>query len=398
MDIKALREKQKAVQNSGSNLIKDENTSSLDAMRNLNSEMYTEGLEIVKELNSVANSYSRLAHITRNIDDIIMDLETQIDKATGLNKTDIKFLFFATALQCIRQYCLTDFKPPLSDQEAAKRTIGHHVEHSFRNGSLYHPTKEMIITSPVPYDAMIGSGDFDLGLSGRNHRLKTLGHDPVLGWVFGTMNILTSTLTNNKFNSYHIRTDNKRDIIKMKADMGLIIKYSTDRLLNEGWEGKECVAIALAKQYIHMCSDIPTKNSLPIPIVATLSEEAAIEIAKAGINLGSVITVGKQAVGTTLINSIIAAVHGFCNDGKTSSKLHEVKTRKIISYSNVIASTSNVIYVAMSSALGNQSAWRKFDVGGLIVTIYRLFNDKKFIKQVEEEFLRDEMYNKIINC
>lgn len=43
---------------------------------------------------------------------------------------------------------------------------------------------------------MFGSKDFDLGIgSGFTHRAKTLGHDHILGWIFGTMNIATSTIT-----------------------------------------------------------------------------------------------------------------------------------------------------------------------------------------------------------
>ena len=36
------------------------------------------------------------------------------------------------------------------------------------------------------------------------------------------------------------------------------------------------------------------------------------------------------------------------------------------------------------------------DVGGLAVTIYRIVNDKKFIKQVKQEFLEKEFYNLVM--
>ena len=57
---------------------------------------------------------------------------------------------------------------------------------------------------------------------------------------------------------------------------------------------------------------------------------------------------------------------------------------KILMYSNVIASTSNIIYVAISRDL------KKLDVGGMMVTIYRLISDSKFINDIKYEFIMNE--------
>jgi hypothetical protein len=62
-------------------------------------------------------------------------------------------------------------------------------------------------------------------------------------------------------------------------------------------------------------------------------------------------------------------------------KLYEVRTRKILSYSNLVATSSNIAVVAVTKDL------KKLDVGGMAVTIYRLVTDAKFIKQVKEEFI-----------
>lgn len=61
-----------------------------------------------------------------------------------------------------------------------------------------------IVYSSVPYDATKGSPAQNVKLEGKYHRYKTLGHDPILGWVFGTANILTDTITLNNFTSYRI--------------------------------------------------------------------------------------------------------------------------------------------------------------------------------------------------
>ena len=63
------------------------------------------------------------------------------------------------------------------------------------------------------------------------------------------------------------------------------------------------------------------------------------------------------------------------------AKLYEVRTRKILSYSNLIATTSNLVVTAAARDI------RLLDVGGLAVTVYRLVTDQKFIREVKEEFV-----------
>ena len=92
------------------------------------------------------------------------------------------------------------------DKTAAKNTKGHNVEHSNRVHRLYNPSINEIITNPVPFDAIYGGKDYGLGIGGGfTHRAKTIGHDPLLGWIFGTMNIATSTVTvSDGLQSFHV--------------------------------------------------------------------------------------------------------------------------------------------------------------------------------------------------
>ncbi|MDY0152858.1 MAG: hypothetical protein RBS43_11340, partial [Candidatus Cloacimonas sp.] len=48
-------------------------------------------------------------------------------------------------------------------------------------------------TCKVPYDAIKTSGL--KGIGGRTHRLQTFGHDPVLGFIFGVLDIMRGTIT-----------------------------------------------------------------------------------------------------------------------------------------------------------------------------------------------------------
>lgn len=94
-----------------------------------------------------------------------------------------------------------------------------------------------------------------------------------------------------------------------------------------------------------------------------------------------------------LINALIAMFHGMFSDATTAmeEKLYEVKTRKILSYSNIVASSSNLAIVAITKD------FHKLDLGGLAVTIYRLITDRKFIRQVKEEFIFGSYKDMIMN-
>ncbi|WP_460266702.1 hypothetical protein [Clostridium perfringens] len=133
---------------------------------------------------------------------------------------------------------------------------------------------------------------------------------------------------------------------------------------------------------------------LPIPVINTVSPNFSSKLLKNGIDIYSV---SRGMAMSSLINMIIAAIHGlFYDETKYPNRdIYEVKTRKILSYSNAIASASNIIYVAISAYLGNEGAIKKLDVGGLIVTIYRLLSDSKFIREVKEEFVFGS-FNKLI--
>lgn len=336
------------------------------------------------ELNKGATETVRVHDVIKNTDSILDDLDQQFSEKTGLTKTDCIFLFSAIGLQIARQYLVTKFPERMDDQTAAKNTFGHKVEHSDRHHRYYNPSLDEIKTNPVPFDANIGANGALSGGGNMGHRVTAIGHDPILGLIFGTANIATSTLTTSSFESFHIYTNsNKRDYFKNRARTELVLSYTVDKMLNQGNEGKTIVAWSLLKEIVHLCSDVNTTNSLPLPFVSAINSELASDLASYGFDMANVANIGKQASYAMLINSIIAMIHRlFClSNDETDRKLYEVRTRKILSYSNLIASSSNIAVVAITENT------KLLDLGGLAVTIYRLITDTKFIRQVKQDFI-----------
>ncbi len=129
---------------------------------------------------------NRVLNIVENTGQILDDLDEQFCMQTGLTSTDAVFLFLGTGLQIARQYLLSNEKCRLSaiqGDELVDKTL-----------SLAPPDWKDVLTQSVPYDAIkTGEHVSDTGLAGTTHRYRTLGHDPIFGWVFGTANIMTNS-------------------------------------------------------------------------------------------------------------------------------------------------------------------------------------------------------------
>lgn len=101
--------------------------------------------------------------------------------------------------------------------------------------------------SKVPYDAQDNRNTtvYVEGLSAYYHRLLSLGHDPLLGLVFGVADILTGRMTT---------------IDKTGKIVSQVMENYADRKETD-------IFTAIAKQIIHFKSDITTSMGLPAPMM-----------------------------------------------------------------------------------------------------------------------------------
>ncbi|MBK5274153.1 MAG: hypothetical protein JJE30_03775 [Desulfuromonadales bacterium] len=336
---------------------------------------------IQSNMDMIIEENNRVAEVAHNSEKILDDLDRQFEKLTQLNGVDITFLLFASALQCARQYLLSNKKCRHSKDSDGSKPFKKAIP------KQYHE----ILLGPVPYDAFRKSDDFsdiNTGISGANHRYTVLGHDPLLGWIFGTLNILTDSITKNSLDSYNVIPQATIDSPVLLSD-----------LFYNGYElsvyDYKLLICSVTRHAIHLGSDAFTTQGLPIPIINNVAPDFTSKLMKHGIDIYGV---SRAASLSMFINLVVAAIHGlFYEQEKYENRdVYEVKTRKILSYSNLIASTSNVIYVAMSAYGGNAKALDQLDVGGMIVTIYRLVNDYEFIRKVKEEFVFGG-FDKLIN-
>ena len=102
--------------------------------------------------------------------------------------------------------------------------------------------------SKVPFDAQDNrhTTEYVDGLSAYYHRLLSLGHDPLLGFVFGVFDILTGRMTT---------------IDKHGKIVSQVMEIYSDRKESD-------IFAAIAKQIIHFKSDITTSMGLPAPLMS----------------------------------------------------------------------------------------------------------------------------------
>ena len=101
--------------------------------------------------------------------------------------------------------------------------------------------------SKVPFDAQDNrnTGTYVEGLSAYYHRMLSLGHDPILGFVFGIYDIMHGTMTT---------IDKSGHIVCQVMEV-----YSNRKETD--------IVSALLKQIIHFKSDITTSMGLPAPLM-----------------------------------------------------------------------------------------------------------------------------------
>lgn len=121
----------------------------------------------------------------------------------------------------------------------------------------------------TPYDrqAAVFDGEFVQipGMIGRSHRFQSLGHDPVLGFVFGVLDILCGTVTG--FSYDHLAGTHR--LVQGQVYSPLPAAGMSERIVR--------LIEATLKHIGHLISDVATPKGLPAPLMTLFQ----------GLNVGS---------------------------------------------------------------------------------------------------------------
>lgn len=331
-------------------------------------------------------------------------------KTSIINKTDLAFLAIATALQVTKSLVFPyvaekfgygeSFNPEdrLDHNDKSIEKAHREANDKFRDKKLKkNPTGQWIniLYQTVPYDITKGSSEIGINMGGRYHRIYTLGHDPILGWLFGTANILTDCITFNNFHTNRItRVDPITGSKKMKITPEVVpLPMMFEECYEQIKGDKLNLPAALFAQAQHLKSDEFTKLGLPVPILETINEGFASKLYSEHYDAlclaRDIKVVGASFLVSKIFDIIIALTHGLFKSKDEEKDLFEVRTRKILLISNSIASTSTIINTAITKNPKN------LDIGGLLNTVTHLFTDLRFIARIKQEFIESEISTKI---
>ena len=340
------------------------------------------------------------------------EINKQFSRKTSIiNKTDLSFLAIATALQVAKSLVFpyvaekfdygNSFDPAdrLDHNDKSIEKAHRDANDKFRDKHLEkHGTGHWIniLYQTVPYDITRGSADLGINMGGKYHRMYTLGHDPILGWVFGTANILTDCIT---FNNFHTNRISRVDPITGGKKMVI-----TPEVVPMGKMFSECyqdvkadylnLPAALFAQAQHLKSDEFTKLGLPVPLLSSINENFASKLYSENYDAlcfaRDAKIVGASFVVSKLFDIIITLTHGLFRKEDEDKDLYEVRTRKILLISNSIASTSTIINTAITKNPKN------LDIGSLLNTITHLFTDLRFIARIKQEFIENEISDRLM--
>lgn len=338
-------------------------------------------------------------------------IEEQFSKKTSIiNKTDLSLLAIATALQVAKSFVFPyvaekfdygnsfDTSERLNHNDKSIENAHKEANDKFRDNHIEkHGTGRWIniLYQTVPYDIIKGSKDLGINMGGKYHRMYTLGHDPILGWIFGTANILTECIT---FNNFHTNRISRIDPITGAKKMVI-----TPEVVFLGKMFSECydevkadplnLPAALFAQAQHLKSDEFTKLGLPVPILSSFNENFASKLYSENYDAlcfsRDVKIVGASFIISKLFDMIISLLHGLFRKDGEDKNLYEVRSRKILLISNTIASSSTIINAAITSNPKN------LDIGSLINTITHLFTDVRFILKIKQEFIEHEIAERV---
>lgn len=341
----------------------------------------------------------------------LKEINDSFSKKTSIvNKIDLSFLAIATALQVAKSLVFPqvaekfdygksfDSKERLKHNDKTIEKTHQEANNKFKNNHLAkHETGHWIniLYQTVPYDITKGSVDLGINMGGRYHRMYTLGHDPILGWIFGTANILTDCITFNNFRTNRIS--------RVDAITGAKKMIITPEIVPMGRMFSECyqevradylnLPAALFAQAQHLKSDEYTKLGLPVPLLSSINENFASKLYSENYDAicfaRDAKIVGASFIVSKLFDIIISLTHGLFRKEGEDKDLFEVRTRKILLISNTIASSSTIIAAAITNNPKN------LDIGSLLNTVSHLFTDIRFIARIKQEFVENEISNRV---
>lgn len=216
----------------------------------------------------------------------------------------------------------------------------------------------------TPYDREYAVFDGELrrisGMGGRTHRFQSFGHDPVLGFVFGVLDILRGTITGYSYDS--------------GSQLHRLIKGQVFSPIGDEALGGRLTA-AIVTHLRHLASDVATPLGLPSPMATLLqslnvgafgkNERTVAELARwmylNGYDFRHFLTMGLSPAVIEVVLRGYLMIRHYAKHGETKFLLAKSpKYRSMLLSAHAVAAAANAgkVYLAAGNPLAiNQAQW-----------------------------------------
>lgn len=379
-----------------------------DYDRLINHQSSREYQEIRQDAIHLENRYEDINDFLHSAPQVWSKIEEEFYEQIKIQKRDVPILFTAVALQILRIFLinyLTQIEKAGKNnkKEDKLHSIEEKIMERFQgeNGEnqreYYAPLSQIITERGVPYDATAYANEKYRIFKGANHRFSTLGHDPVLGLVFGTINIMTNTITcieKPVISTFHVKYENyKNPKIASRASTVMMFDEARTRIIEE----HEAAYAALIRQIIHIGTDLYTPCGIVLPGLEFLLSKDRVESLTRCISTGDVLKMGASSTIQEMINWLIGSFHSLTYDENLDGDFEMFldRTRKILIYSNVIAESSNLLDVGIRACMGQKNVIKRIDWGGLVNLCNQIMKEIKLRHELEVEFVTNRFIEKV---
>lgn len=240
-----------------------------------------------------------------------------------------------------------------------------------------------IIMERVPYELLsVGNAQEAYGIGAADYTSHILGEDETWGTIFGTMNILTDTVTFDNYNTYRVAR---------KPDLHIVEKISMKQMFMDAIkavnEDMMRLPVAVYTQMMHQQG----KSLTEAEFLSTFAEQRISTLYTNQYDMFTkskkMLLVGDQAMIASLINMTIGLYHTLqYNPRKDGSfEQYESRTRTILSMSNAMSAVGNSVFTVATQN------WLALDAGGMIIAFNRIMNDSMFSTRLKEEMIKEKM-------
>lgn len=344
----------------------------------------------------------------------VVSIHEDFERNSELTNTDIAFAVLGITFREIVNNIFRAIKiDRVNDKEAADKVHQGKKEKSQRT-EKYFASIPQIITNPVPFDAITSSNadiKSEVVLGGSNHRFKTIGHDPILGFIFGTANIMTNTITISTgvslenilpFKTYHVGTmpisevdptKGLMDKLYERADTREMFISIIKRIQDDYQEGFTAYGTAIIKELVHLLSDIKTAHSLPIPFIGVLSPNISRRMQ---LYLG----IDSLVMASNTVEYIVAKMvdygilvarefwwknveEGVCDEQSLQARLKKIET--FINDGAIVGESFYMVRKLISKDV--KQAIQGYSFGSVLHSVQTIINNGDLINQLRHEYV-----------